>query len=368
MQLTNSLVDEAARQLTVCNACRYCEGYCPVFPAIELRREFNSGDIVYLSNLCHDCRACYSACMFAPPHEFAINLPRILAESRIDSYRALSWPALFGRAFQNWQIGILIPALVAGIGMTAMVSSLLSNGLLTTAQHGPGAFYRLISFKLILLFASVLSLVATGILLKGAAGFWCSNEQGRPNLKALCRSAIDILSLRWLRGGGPGCYYPRNKPSSARRIFHALTFFGFLGTIVSTLLAGFYQHLLHRLPPYPIDSAPVVFGIIGGIAMVVGTWGLIVIKIFSDRGPAAAKSLDMDYLFLVLINLASFTGILTLLLRDTRALGLVLSVHLAVVAAFFCSLPYGKFVHSIYRSQALLRYRIERTPNGSGTM
>ena len=128
-----------------------------------------------------------------------------------------------------------------------------------------------------------------------------------------------------------------------------------------------YQHLLHRLPPYPIDSAPVVFGIIGGIAMVVGTWGLIVIKIFSDRRPAAAKSLDIDYLFLVLINLASFTGILTLLLRDTRALGLVLSVHLAVVAAFFCSLPYGKFIHSIYRSQALLKYRIERTPNGSGT-
>ena len=65
----------------------------------------------------------------------------------------------------------------------------------------------------------------------------------------------------------------QEQPSSARRISHPLTFFGFLGAIVSTLLAGFYQHFLHRLPPYPINSAPVVFGIIGGIAMVVGTWG-----------------------------------------------------------------------------------------------
>ena len=210
MQLTKSLIDEAARQLTVAMHVAIVKGYCPVFPAIELRRGFNSGDIVYLSNLCHDCRACYSACMFAPPHEFAINLPQILAESRIDSYRALSWPALFGRAFQNWKIGILIPVLVAGIAMAAIVSSLLSNGLLTTAQRGPGAFYRLIPFKLILLFASVLSLLATGILMKGAVGFWCDNDQGRPNLKALCLSAVDILSLRWLRGGGPGCYYPKN--------------------------------------------------------------------------------------------------------------------------------------------------------------
>ena len=29
-----------ARQMSICNACRYCEGYCAVFPAMELRRTF----------------------------------------------------------------------------------------------------------------------------------------------------------------------------------------------------------------------------------------------------------------------------------------------------------------------------------------
>ena len=91
------VIQEAGRQLVICNACRYCEGYCPVFRAIETRRDFKQGDVFYLSNLCHDCRACYYACMYTPPHEFAINIPQILAESRIETYRRWSWPA-FPRA------------------------------------------------------------------------------------------------------------------------------------------------------------------------------------------------------------------------------------------------------------------------------
>ena len=31
------LLAEAERQLDICNACRYCEGYCAVFPALERR-------------------------------------------------------------------------------------------------------------------------------------------------------------------------------------------------------------------------------------------------------------------------------------------------------------------------------------------
>jgi MinD superfamily P-loop ATPase len=45
--------------MEICNACRYCEGFCAVFPAVELRREFSAGDLSYLANLCHGCRGCY---------------------------------------------------------------------------------------------------------------------------------------------------------------------------------------------------------------------------------------------------------------------------------------------------------------------
>ena len=76
------LIQEARRQTEICNACRYCEGYCSVFPALHAKRAFSDGDITQLANLCHNCRGCYYACQYAAPHEFDLNLPAALAEVR----------------------------------------------------------------------------------------------------------------------------------------------------------------------------------------------------------------------------------------------------------------------------------------------
>ena len=76
------ILEEADRLLTVCNSCRYCEGLCAVFPAMEMRRAFSDGDLNYLANLCHGCGACYDDCQFSPPHEFDVNVPKILAQVR----------------------------------------------------------------------------------------------------------------------------------------------------------------------------------------------------------------------------------------------------------------------------------------------
>src|SRR5262245_42083107 len=92
-------VAEAARLMTICNACRYCEGLCAVFPAMELRRDFAAGDIDYLANLCHGCGACYWDCQFAPPHEFAVNVPRTLAVVRAESYARYAWPQSLAGVF-----------------------------------------------------------------------------------------------------------------------------------------------------------------------------------------------------------------------------------------------------------------------------
>ena len=43
---------EVARQMQICNACRYCEGSCAVFPAMTRRLEFGKADVHYLANLC----------------------------------------------------------------------------------------------------------------------------------------------------------------------------------------------------------------------------------------------------------------------------------------------------------------------------
>ena len=78
----NTLMREVERTMTICNACRYCEGLCATFQAMTTRRMFAEADLDYLANLCHDCRACYHGCQYVPPHHF--DLPRTRGIQRGD--------------------------------------------------------------------------------------------------------------------------------------------------------------------------------------------------------------------------------------------------------------------------------------------
>jgi citrate/tricarballylate utilization protein len=80
------------------------------------------------------------------------------------------------------------------------------------------------------------------------------------------------------------------------------------------------------------------------------------------RDPALVDSArtGMDVAFILMLFLTSLTGIVLLLLRDTAAMGPLLALHLGVVFALFITMPYGKFVHGIYRFVALVRYARER--------
>ena len=102
--------------MEICNACRYCEGFCAVFPALERRLSFDEGDVSYLANLCHNCGACYYSCQYAPPHAFAVNVPKALAEVRRVTYEAYAWPASLGALYQH-QGGWLALALAVGIAV-----------------------------------------------------------------------------------------------------------------------------------------------------------------------------------------------------------------------------------------------------------
>ena len=87
--------------MTVCNSCRYCEGVCAVFPAIELRSNFSDSDVGYLANLCHGCGACLYDCQYSPPHEFKIDLPAALAQVRTETYKKAAWPHVFSGLFSR---------------------------------------------------------------------------------------------------------------------------------------------------------------------------------------------------------------------------------------------------------------------------
>jgi citrate/tricarballylate utilization protein len=80
----------------------------------------------------------------------------------------------------------------------------------------------------------------------------------------------------------------------------------------------------------------------------------------SDRDPGEERMLNMDIAFLLLLFLTSITGLILLVLRDTAAMGILLIIHLGIVAGLLITLPYGKFAHVVYRYAALVRYAIEQ--------
>ena len=133
--------------MEVCNACRYCEGYCAVFPAMELRRDFAAGDLSYLANLCHNCMGCYYACQFAPPHEYGINVPKVFAEVRQESYAAYAWPAPLAALYRRNGL-VMALAMAGGIALVLLLTLLL-QGAVVFAPHPvvPGrGFYDVIPF------------------------------------------------------------------------------------------------------------------------------------------------------------------------------------------------------------------------------
>ena len=364
---SNDLLKEAERVMVVCNACRYCEGFCAVFPAMELRRAFSAEDLKYLANLCHNCRSCYYACQYAPPHEFDLNIPKTLARLRLQTYEEFTWPGYFSGLFRN--NGITVSLVTAFcVSMLVLLTFLLQDSSAVFATHlGDNAFYKVIPYELMVVPFSVLGLYVFAALLLGFVNFWRGTGGKMADffeLQANARAIRDALQLKYLDGGGYGCNYPDERFSYARRSFHHLVFYGFMLCLASTTVAALYHHLLHLSAPYPFWSWPVILGTCGGVAMLIGTGGLLYLKKRMDPEPAAPRAFGMDMGFLVLLALTSLTGLLLLFLRETPVMGTLLALHLGVVAALFILMPYGKFIHALYRYAALVRNASEQARDG----
>jgi citrate/tricarballylate utilization protein len=362
------LAREATRQLDICNSCRYCEGYCAVFPALERRQAFTLGDAVYLANLCHDCRACYQACMYAPPHEFAVDIPRLLSEVRADSYARLARPRWAGvlLAHGGWAAAGLS---ALGLLLALALALALGRGPALAGVHaGPGAFYAVVPWLAMLVPALAGAALIAAVLAGGGLRLW--RGAGGTRAEALdwrtwAGAARDAHELVFLRGGGPGCYYPDpERPAAGRRWLHQLVYWGFMADFAATLAAAFEQDVLGRLPPYALLSVPVLSGTVGGLAMIAGGAGLIALKVRSPAGLAARRLLTLDYAFISLLVLASATGLLLLAARGTALMGTLLLVHLGFLFGLYATAPYGKFAHAVYRFAALALNRAEERRPG----
>jgi CitB-like protein len=139
------LVVEAQRQFSICNACRYCEGYCAAFPALERRLAFDEGDMHYLANLCHNCGACLYACQYAPPHEFRVNFPKLLAQARKATYRKYAWPRRLGASFERNGVVVAIVTAVC-IALLFLFTAWYADPTRFLSAHpdAQGSFYAVL--------------------------------------------------------------------------------------------------------------------------------------------------------------------------------------------------------------------------------
>ena len=161
---------EVARQMQICNACRYCEGFCAVFPAMTRRLEFGKADIHFLANLCHNCGACLHACQYAPPHEFAVNVPQAMAQVRVQTYADYAWPPALGALYQRNGLTLSL-ALAAGLALFLLLA-LAHERHPVPAARLDGNFYTLFPHNLLVgLFAPVFGFAVLALAL-GVRRFW----------------------------------------------------------------------------------------------------------------------------------------------------------------------------------------------------
>ncbi len=362
--LPRELAAEGERVMRLCNACRYCEGFCAVFPALERRLSFAEADLVYLANLCHNCGECWYACQYAPPHEFELAFSRTLAQIRAVSYQQNARPRALAGLMRH---GGRAAAWLSAAGLLLFLALELARGgtggLVAPHPDAAGAFHAQISHGAMVAVFLTAGLWAAAALALGLAAFWRQTGE-RPGDVVASRAAAqgfwDALRLRYLDGGGGGCAYPDEVPSQARRWLHHLTVAGFGLCFASTSVAAIYHYGLALPAPYPLLSLPVVLGTLGGGGLLLGPAGLLWLKLRRNPAIVDPAQTGLDVGFLVLLQLAAGTGLLLMALRQTAAMGTLLALHLGLVLALFVTMPYGKFVHAVYRYAALVRYALEQ--------
>ncbi|MFY0690540.1 MAG: tricarballylate utilization 4Fe-4S protein TcuB [Paracoccaceae bacterium] len=344
-----SLIQDARRQVEICNSCRYCEGYCSVFPAIHRQRAFSDGDLTQLANLCHNCRGCYYACQYTEPHEFALNLPKALAEVRADSWERFAWPGDLAGVFQRSGVA------VAGALVVALCALFLALQVLQPAS-GEG-FYAALSHAAMVAIFTPAFLFPLVVVAVGLRAYW-REVDGAPVKFAHLRQAFeDAGRLKNLSGGqGQGCNFEKgDRYSNARRHAHQAVMYGFLLCFASTS-AGTLLHYVFAMPaPYGPLSLPKLLGVPGGLLLVIGGLGLAWLKTKADRDLGAPALWGGEMAFVLLLTATGATGLVLYAATGTGAVPALLALHLGCVLALFLLTPYSKMVHGFYRLAALVR-------------
>ena len=314
--------------------------------------------------LCFQCNDC------------TVNCPRgarpgdVLAAIRSYIYEHYSFPGFMGKALSNPKA---LPALL-------IVPVLILLGcILAFAPTGPdGRFLFLqesrIDFDLFLPHSSVDALFVIGNIMIfifaaiGFARFWRNlGPVDRPREHSFFSALwVTLKDIFWHSS------FFKCEANRSRSWGHILMLGGFVAAMITTgciFVFVFIPHYLELLGlqqfeaffALPVDLPnPVKFiGMVGGLGLMIGG-GMLIIRRWANKDNVGANGYT-DYLFLYIIFLAGFTGMLSWL---TRLSGIPMLayvsyfIHLVTVFFLLWYMPYSKFAHMIYRTLALVHSRM----------
>jgi len=269
-----------------------------------------------------------------------------MSKLRVESYESLAWPSFAAVAFRKpWRTTLL----AIGFALFALIA--FAGRPFTGRQINPADFYSVISHDTMVLLFGIVGLFAVAAMAIGHVRF-------KAGLTFEPEAARDVVTLRHLHDAGD-CVDAEEKRSPWRRWMHHCTFYGFALCFASTTVAAIYHVFLGWIAPYAYTSIPVVLGTSGGVGLLIGPAGLFLVDRGRDPELTHASERSLGNAFLALLFGTSLTGLLLLVLRERPYMPVLLVIHLAIVLALFITLPYGKFVHGIYRAAALVKFRRE---------
>jgi glycerol-3-phosphate dehydrogenase subunit C len=86
----DDLLAEEHRQFEVCDGCRLCWNLCPAFPKLFDLANAVENDVKQLdlpafeqvNDLCFQCKLCWVVCPYTDPHEYDLDIPKLLERAK----------------------------------------------------------------------------------------------------------------------------------------------------------------------------------------------------------------------------------------------------------------------------------------------
>ena len=352
--------------LQICNACRYCEGFCAVFPAMTRRLRVRRGRRALPRQPVPQLRRLPARLPVRAAARVRGQRAAAMAQVRRETYADYAWPAAFGALYRRNGLTLSL-ALAAGAGAVPGAGR-CAHGTAVARAAGRQLLRRLPAQP-----DGVA--VRAGVPVRGARA-WPSacgasgagrERRARARPRPPREATRHVLALKYLDGGhGDGCNDEDDRVHAGAPALPPLH--------LLRLPAVLRGHLRR-------DALPLRLRLAGAVclhqpaqaarhrrrrAADVGTAGLLALE--PSAPPAAPRrraATDGPRLHRAAVRSPPPPAWLLALARTRRRWRCCCRCTSACVMALFLTLPYGKFAHGIYRGAALLKWSIEkRQPAG----